>query len=66
MSHHIIVAVTSANTLMARYTNKEVSSVLAVYKRFPPYVLAQSSPQLSEDERCYFHHTDVDDEAHVS
>lgn len=35
-------------------------------KSFPPHALAPSTPQLSEDECCYIHYTDVDAEAHVS
>lgn len=35
MTIQFIMAITSANTLMAKYTNKEVSYMLAVYQRFP-------------------------------
>lgn len=51
MSCCVIAVITFANTVMAKYTDKPVSYMLAVYKRFHPHSLA---PTAQGAWICYF------------
>ena len=62
----IIVAMTFAHTVMAKYTKKQDSHMFAIYKRFPPHELAQPSQWFSGDGCHYFHYTDVETEAQMN
>ena len=63
---HIIVLITFANIVMAKYTKKQNSYVFAIYKRFPPHALARSSQQLSGDKGCYSQYLDMEAEARMN